>query len=1178
VTRLIAAPHPFKTEQIDIEFPEGMTIAEMIDASGIDPILARHAHCFVGDQYVQRHLWRRVRPKPGVNLTLRVVPQGGGGSKNILHTVLTIAVVVIAAVATFYVGGIGAAPVAAGGLGLGATGGAALGALAGAVVAAAGMAAVNAIAPIRPPKLDGLSGGNDASPTLFIEGARNTLRPFGRVPAHLGIHRSVPPLGVRSYTEVVGDHMYLRMLVIWGYGPLKIENLKIGETPIESFDGVTIETQEGREGDPASTLIPDSVIQETLSILLEQPADWTTLTSEPNADELSIDITFPAGLIQYDDGKHPSPHSFAVSVQVQFRQVGDETWLTPTFSDKTFPTAWISGSTIRFVARSTKALRHGMRWNTAERGQYEVRVRRTSSADPGSNTEFSECRWTALRTITDENPLNFSFPLAWTALRIKATDQLNNVVDELNATVSSYVQSYVGGSPDWAEMVSNNPADIYRHVLQGNANPARLTDDRVDIENLQDWHDFCAANGFTFNMIRDYKASVWECLADIAAAGRASPAQPDGKWGVVFDEEQTAPVQHFTPRNSWGFEAEKAFPDPPHAFRVRFANKNLDWRQDERTVFADSFDDNNAEEYENIDAIGMDDPDHVWKYTRFALAQVTNRPERWHLFTDFEYIVARRGDLVLVTHDVLLVGLATGRVKSLQFDGSSPQNIIGFTSDEVLTMESDMDYGASFRTVADIKLTHRIVTNPGDQTTVVFNDPIPPENAPAIGDLFGFGLHGLETIEGLLLSIEPASELTARLSIIPESREVYDADQGEIPPFNSNLTPLESVPMVTVANVRSDESVLEYGAGDTLIPHIGLSVEIPDTTFNLRLDVQIRANDTEENYYPADVTGNNGNEWIIGDVREAAYYDLRARWRAEGRLPGVWTSIIGHRVVGQSTAPNPLQNATISVFGGNALIRWDRPAELDVRIGGEVRFRHSPETDPDLALWQSSTSIGFAAKGNSLFATLPLKPGTYLARVFDKRRRSSEVVALSTKQASVLAYANVDTISESPTFSGSHDGTVKDGNALKLAGTGSFDDIEDFDAIDDLDSFGGIAAVGTYTFAAGFDFGEVKRVRLTSLVDATSINILDKMDDRETTIDTWEDFDGTNQSNADCRLQVRTTDDDPNGSPVAWSAWNILDSGEFETRGCRFRALLSTEDEAFNIRVDALGVVAEDIV
>src|SRR3546814_14450212 len=100
---------------------------------------------------------------------------------------------------------------------------------------------------------------------------------------------------------------------------------------------------------------------------------------------------------------------------------------------------------------------------------------------------------------------------------------------------------------------------------------------------------------------------------------------------------------------------------------------------------------------------------------------------------------------------------------AIETDGSSTANIIGFTSDEVLTMEAGTDYGVSIRTVDDVKITAQVVTSAGDQTTVTFLDPILAENAPAVGDLFGFGTLGSETIEGLVLSIEPLSELSARL-------------------------------------------------------------------------------------------------------------------------------------------------------------------------------------------------------------------------------------------------------------------------------------------------------------------------------------------------------------------------------------------------------------------------------
>lgn len=1173
MNQLVAQLHPFKVATDRFVVPEGLTLAEMMDLCAIDPIMRTHAHVWIGDQYIPRDLWRVVRPKPDVPITLKVVPQGGGGGgggKNPLRAVMTIAIIV----ASIYF-----PPLAAAGMGFnaGTVGFTVASAFTAAAITIGGTFLMDMVAPIRPPTIGDLSGAGGGSstqdsPTLSIEGARNQLRPFSTVPVVLGVHRHVPPLGAKSYTEIIGEDHYARILVVWGYGPLKIENIKIGETSIDDFEGVQIETREGRDSDDPITLFPDQVIQDDFSILLEQTASWQTRTSQPDCDELSVDITFPNGLVYFDDSGGRSSRS--VTVEIEYRSSGGSPaapWTAPTYTATTGGT--VAGSAITFTHNRTGAIRHGFRWAVATRGAYEIRVRRTTS-DSDSSRISDLVGWTALRSITNEDPIAFPFPLAKTALIIKATDQLNSIVDELNATVSSYVSSY-SGSPAWAEAVSSNPADLFRHVLQGNANARALADSRVDIDTLQDWATFCDTNGFEFNMIRDFQASVWDTLADIASAGRASPAQVDGKWSVVYDHEQTAPVQHFTPRNSWGFEAEKNFPDQPDAFRIRFANRDMDWRQDERIVYADGFTEATAENYDSLDAPGITDPDHIWKFGRFNIAQASLRPERWSLNVDFEYLVARRGDLCVITHDVLLVGLASGRIKEV-LTGGSPALITGFVSDETLTMSAGTDYGVSIRTVAG-QVTKQIVTSAGDQTTVMFTTPF-ALGTIAVDDLFGFGTLGNETIEAILASIEPAGELSAALRFYPASPAVYTSDTGTIPAFDTKLTAIATVPTATIVNVRSDESVLELGSGNTLIPHIAVSI-LPVDDARVVLDVQIRASGTGENYQSATVTAITGSDYLLGNVQQGNSYDVRVRWRDafNERMPGTWVTFAGHRVVGQTNPPAGLTGATISVFGGSALIRWDQPDDLDVRFGGEVRFRHSPESDTSLVEWQSSTSIGNAANAETLLAQLPLKPGTYLARVYDKGGRPSDTVTvLATKQASVLTFAPVDTVTESTAFLGTHSNTLVTGGTLTLKGTGLFDDIADFDAMPDLDSYGGIAATGTYTFAGGIDTGAVGRHRLTSQVDATSINVLDRIDDRTGLIDTWEDFDGTTQSAADCRVYVRQTDDDPAGSPT-WSVWNVLDSAEFQARAYQFKAVLTTNDTAFNIRVDTLAVVCEEL-
>ncbi|MCE8042427.1 hypothetical protein HOP60_09705 [Halomonas daqingensis] len=1165
--RVIARNHPLRDDIVDLCLPEGLSLEEILAEAQPDPILRAHAYVFVGDVMVPRSRWARVRPKPSAMVSIKVLPQGGGGgSKNPLRTIATIAVIAAASAVT---GG-----AAAGLLGSNFVAGTIGASVLGAGVAAVGMLAVNAIAPVRPPSFDQRSGTTKRdSPTLFIEGARNDARPFGVIPVVLGEHRHVPPLAARSYTEVLGDDHYLRMLVVWGYGPLRIRNLRIDETPLANFDGVRVQTREGRPGDAPVTLFPSRVSQEDLGIRLRQSESWHVRTSAPNADELSVDIGFGNGLVRFDDKGERRNHS--VAAQIQYRQVGSSTWLTPSFSNTTVSSGWISSSTITFTHNRTSAIRHGFRWSVT-RGQYEVRLRRTTS-DTDDSRISDAITWTALRSITDENPIQFQHPVAVTALSIKATDQLNGMIDRLQADVASYVTNWNGN-----EVVSSNPALLYRHVLQGPANAERLSDERVDLAGLQEWGQFCSANGFAFDMVRDFQSSVWDTLADIAAVGRASPSQINGKWGVVVDRPQALPVQHLTPRNSWGFEGEKAFPDPPHAWRVRFSNRAAGYRQDERIVYADGYNAGNAETFESLDMPGVVNAAHIWKDARFHQAQITNRPERWTLSLDFEHLVARRGSLVRITHDVLLAGLAAGRIKQLLTevdDEDGKTYIIGLISDEQLEMSAGETYGVSIRTVDDAGVTRQLVTEPGRHHQVMFAQRILAESGIEVGDLFGFGYAGQEYIEGLVVDIQRQAQLVAQLSLIPYSPEVYNADQGAIPPYEPGITPLPTVPDAMVTGVRTGESVLTLGVGDTLIPHAAIALENPQYSGGgLLIDAQLRVHGTEEPFYDATIARRNGNEVWIGEVDEGETYDIRIRWRDPNRVvPGRWAYVNAQIISGSTNPPEALRGLTISVFGGSALLRWDQPPEIDVRIGGEIRFRHSQAENAEVAQWNNSTSIGDSANGSQTWAVLPLKPGTYLARVYDRGGRPSrDVVAISTKQASVLEFANLDSVTESPTFPGTTEGAAVVDGSLWLAALGQFDDIEDFDSLSALDSFGGIGSEGYYTFSGGFDFGAVRRVRLTSMIDATAVNVLDRIDERTDPIDSWEDFDGTLQAQSDARVQVRHTDDNPSGTPQ-WSVWNNLDSAEFEARGFQFRVKLTSRDPAYNIRVDELGVRAEEL-
>ena len=209
-----SAPHPFKAATADVEIPEGLTLAEILELVQPSEVLREHAHIFVGAEYIPRAFWPSVRPRSGALVSIRVVPGGG----RILRTILTIGVI---AATLVFAAPLGGALVGAGGLAIGGGLTISAAAIGGAIISFAGGLLINAIAPIRPPSV-GTSrqvSNPEESPSFFIDQARNHPRPYAPIPVIFGKHRVVPPLGALPITEVVGDDHHLRMIVVWGYGP-----------------------------------------------------------------------------------------------------------------------------------------------------------------------------------------------------------------------------------------------------------------------------------------------------------------------------------------------------------------------------------------------------------------------------------------------------------------------------------------------------------------------------------------------------------------------------------------------------------------------------------------------------------------------------------------------------------------------------------------------------------------------------------------------------------------------------------------------------------------------------------------------------------------------------------------------------------------------------------------------
>jgi hypothetical protein len=998
--------------RIDAQVPAGGNLVEVLAAAGLEahPLL----RLFVGAVEVPRDHWRHVRPKAGRVVTVAAVPTGGSeGGKGALRIVATLALIAGAAV-------LGPALVPA----LGTVGSAI-------VVGAATIGVTLAMNALAPPSKSRLGTEDQASPT--IAGARNEARPYEPWVDVLGFHRLVPPYAAMPYTEVSGDDQYLRLLFDCGYGPKELSDLQIGETALEEFDGVEVETRAGHPDDEPIRLFPDTVFEDPLQVLLEESAGWSLRTTAAGADEISVDVLFPTGLarIRSDGGRDP----FSVGVLVEYSPTGLGVWTrvngdagaagSPTearqmdflfrtpevqrgggvhittavewglgfprakpaylpatnyswvvegwFRDPDAPEngglyqfgvdgsdaidlevdgrmvvswygshepaggpaappnyaahasapvrlsrgwhrvrlrvearsttgavalgwvtpasggAWatipggpagsggvfrlqadsessvglagtwydtsVYTSTIGVTAEQATPIRRSLAW-AVPRGQYDVRLRRITP-DSEDTRLLDDVYWSALRTITNENPVTAP-GRALVAMRIKATDQLNGVIDNFSVMVRSVVQDWDAGEGLWVVRATNNPASLYRYLLQGAVNARPLSDARIDLEELQAWHEACADDGWAFNAVLDFPGTVFERLSDVAAAGRASFGMREGLYSVVRDRPQTVPVQVITPRNSYGFRGRKVFPEQVHCLRVQFLDETNGYQRDERLVLNDGYQIGGldafgnpapllppATKFETLELFGVTSPELVWRQGRYHLAVSQLRPETIELGMDVEHLACTRGDLVLLSHYAWGETQSVGaRVTALVVDSGG--DLRGVVVDETITMDAGVQYGIRVRkadgTIFQAALA--ISGSGGEYTRLDLTGPVSAGAPhPEVGDLAVVGLLGLETREMVVQRIEPDSNLAARLTLVDHAPAVHLADVGEIPAWDPGV---RSAPIYhagpetpVIEDIRSDDWVMVRQGDGSYAPRMVIILRRPSSQRPLPVEAEV---------------------------------------------------------------------------------------------------------------------------------------------------------------------------------------------------------------------------------------------------------------------------------------------------------------------------------------------------
>ena len=295
--------------------------------------------------------------------------------------------------------------------------------------------------------------------------------------------------------------------------------------------------------------------------------------------------------------------------------------------------------------------------------------------------------------------------------------------------------------------------------------------------------------------------------------------------------------------------------------------------------------------------------------------------------------------------------------------------------------------------------------------------------------------------------------------------------------------------------------------------------------------------------------------------------------------PSTSPATLTYAAVGKTAVPGNVQNLTFEAISANSgRLRWNPTVDLDVKIGGSVHIRHSNKTDGS-ATWANSVDLVEAKAGSATEAIIPLVEGEVLVKFEDDGGRQSTteasvIIAFPDALGNLLVQSRRED-ADTPPFQGSKTTVFysEEFDALTLDGTGSIDSMTDFDAITSFDILGDVSSSGTYQFNNTLDLGaafslDLKRFFVTRAYFPSSL-----VDSRAGDVDDWNDWDGTAASLVNAKLYLRSTSDDPAGTPT-WSSWQEFVNGTFKGRGFQFKAELTSDDIAQNILIDELGYEA----
>lgn len=391
--------NPFNPDRGRISriLPVGQTISQLTATQDVD--LSRPTVCLVNGGAVLRRDWNTpLAPNSVVSFIALPLGGGGGKSSNPLQVVLTVALIV----ATVYTGGA-----------VGAAYGAAWGGVAAAAVSVGGGILINTFVPTPKASLNGMTTSSlTQSPTYSLQAQGNQARLGNPIPVIYGRHLIYPDFASQPYYKYIDNEQYVYQLQCLGQGEYNVEQIRIEDTPISSFEEITYQIIPPRG---KNTLFEEDVVtsnevagQELLKNTICGP--FVLNPTESVINKIEIDVAFQRGCYYANDSG--GMNNKTIQWRVDARLIDDE--------DNALGN-WVTLGTESITSNSHNAMYKTYTYSVT-RGRYEVRATRLDTKDTSSRAGH-EIRWASAKgyIVSDKDYGNVTL----LAITMRATDNLS---------------------------------------------------------------------------------------------------------------------------------------------------------------------------------------------------------------------------------------------------------------------------------------------------------------------------------------------------------------------------------------------------------------------------------------------------------------------------------------------------------------------------------------------------------------------------------------------------------------------------------------------------------------------------------------------------------------------------------------------------------------------------------